>query len=103
MTTTSPAVDETKDFRVNALFVRRMKVIGKDFILLKVRSSSNPYSLACTNHSKHMNTIRLENSSQGVITTNLSSVVWILQVFALDIVPYFLYRLWPRELSPMSA
>jgi len=103
MSTTSPAANETKHFRINALFVPPDEGDPKEFYSTKVRSPSNPYSLACTNHSKHMHTIRLEHSSQSVITTYLSSVVGILQVFALDIVPYFLYRLWPRQLSPGSA
>jgi hypothetical protein len=68
--------------RINErLFVRAIQILIEDL-----------------GHREHVYAILFENSAHGVVATDLTSVVWILQIVFTNILPESLYCLRTRKL-----
>lgn len=63
------------------LFVRTIQVLVEDL-----------------GHGKHVYAVLLEDSAHRIVTSDLASVVWVLQLVSADVLPELLDRLGPRKL-----
>jgi hypothetical protein len=48
-------------------------------------------------HGEHVHFVLFEDRMHGIVTSDLTLVIWVLQVTFLDIRPDLLYRLWSRQ------